>query len=163
MAAFAKIDDGSSVEAAVLSESGSTATETGADDGQQSSEQPVWHQFSSNVNYRITTILDVNGGADPGADFDSFSSAGADNNNNPKCLTDGSSTTPTKTPGYGIPIDVLTLRDPSMGRWRQRVSYHSGTQVDYNDDVMGHKVVPHPFAGDDGSRLCEETAAINCG
>ena len=87
-------------------------------------------QFCSNVNYRITAILDVNGGASEGPNFQS--------------VADDSKVA--KTPGYSVPIEVLTLQD-STGKWRQRISYYSGIQVDYNVNGEGYKVISTPYTG----------------
>lgn len=118
------------------------------------SAPPSWHQFGSNVNYRMTAMLDVNGGAGRRPDFESFAEDGAvqlgDND-----ASSGSSKTKegsTTTPGYSVPIEVITLQDPATKEWRQRVSYYSGTQVDYNVNGEGYKVIGTPYTGKDAKK-----------
>mmetsp|Transcript_4629 Transcript_4629/g.8222 ORF Transcript_4629/g.8222 Transcript_4629/m.8222 type:complete len:733 (-) Transcript_4629:125-2323(-) len=113
--------------------------------------QPSWHKFGSNVNYRITAILDVNGGAGKGPNFESVTSADGG------LLQDDASTKSTKTPGYSIPIDVLMLQDGD-NNYRQRVSYYSGTQVEYNNNGEGFKVISTPYTGGESS----DTKASTC-
>jgi len=163
--------------------------------------EAAWHKLSSNVNYRITAILDVNGGADAGPTFESFAAdreggehlsearggvsvssgvrsciqrlfwggngggqhddslleriqaclAGNSNGNNTGEDADSATsakTTAEKSRGYSIPIEVLTLQDPATKAYHQRISYYSGTQVDYNVDGVGYKVVPTPYTGE---------------
>ena len=106
-------------------------------DEQKQSSTPAWHKLASNVNYRITAILDVNGGASATPVFDETNGA----------KFDDSSTDSVKTPGYSIPIDVLTLQDPQTKVWRQRISYYSGVKVDYNNNGEGFKVISTPYTG----------------
>jgi hypothetical protein len=79
-----------------------------------------WHQLGTNVNYRITAILDVNGGASTTA-------------------------APPSSAGYSVPIDVLTLHDPLTNMTRQRMSYWSGMQVDYNTNGVGYRSIYAPY------------------
>jgi hypothetical protein len=75
-----------------------------------------WHKFGTNVNYHITAILDVNGGA---------------------LLSGGGR--------YSVPIDMLTLQDRATSTFRQRVLYYLGTQVDYNTNSMGYRLITPPY------------------
>lgn len=107
----------------------SATTDYDDDDDASSS----WQKFGTNVNYRITAMLDVNGGAPRIPPFDS-----------------GSRSTPlppssSSSAGYSVPIDVLTVIDPATNVARQRVSYFSGTQVEYNTDGKGYRSVPSPY------------------
>lgn len=117
---------------------------TDADGGQS---QAAWHKFGSNVNYRITAILDVNGGAVDSPNFESFTGSSSSSNgdddgsNKPLKLKDDAQQT--KTAGYSVPIEVLTLQDDD-GTYRQRISYYSGMQVDYNMNGEGYKVISTP-------------------
>ena len=121
----------------------SVVVSSAADKQQQS--KPSWYKFGTNVNYRITAILDVNGGADTGPNFESSSTT---NTQQKFDLTfDDTSTKSIKTPGYSVPIDVLTLQDPVSKKWRQRISYYSGKQVDYNNNGEGYKVISNPYTG----------------
>ena len=106
---------------------------------QQQEKSQSWHRFAANINYRLTALLDVNGG----------DANDQNENSNHYLKSDDSSTA--KTPGYSIPIDVLTLQDPITKTYRQRISYYSGMQVDYNVDGMGFKVISSPYVGDAGS------------
>eukprot|EP00581_Thalassiosira_minuscula_P018176 CAMPEP_0183715224 /NCGR_PEP_ID=MMETSP0737-20130205/9545_1 /TAXON_ID=385413 /ORGANISM="Thalassiosira miniscula, Strain CCMP1093" /LENGTH=824 /DNA_ID=CAMNT_0025944313 /DNA_START=105 /DNA_END=2579 /DNA_ORIENTATION=+ len=172
---------------------------------QQQEKQPqqseaTWHRFGTNANYRLVAVLDVNGGADAGPDFESFTDSGAkvdgtvdsssssisscikrilfqggdhhseddeasilerlknclgddasDEDSDGSSNQDDSSTTNSKSRGYSIPLEVLTLVDATTGEYRQRISYYSGgttaTQVDYNTNGAGYKVVPTPYLG----------------
>ncbi|KAL3776792.1 hypothetical protein HJC23_011921 [Cyclotella cryptica] len=104
---------------------------------------PAWHRFATNVNYRLTALIDVNGGAP---------------NSHPQpppnnVLDDHAQT----TPGYTIPIDVLTLYDADAETYYQRVSYYSDTTVEYNMDGRGYNVVPKPYGhelGGEGTNVC---------
>ncbi|KAL9182266.1 hypothetical protein ACHAXT_012918 [Thalassiosira profunda] len=123
---------------------------------------PAWRQLGTNANYRITAILDVNGGAEAGPTFESF----ADDGSKPaeKLLRDDASTKSTKTPGYSVPIEVLTLQDAD-GAWRQRISYYSGAQVDYNANGQGYKVVSTPYApklDDNSATIGRDTKERTC-
>ena len=95
-----------------------------------------WQKFGTNVNYRITAMLDVNGGAPRIPPFDS----GSRSSSTPLKPSSSSSSA-----GYSVPIDVLTLVDPATNVARQRVSYFSGTQVEYNTDGKGYRSVPSPY------------------
>lgn len=121
--------------------------------------EAAWHQFGSNVNYRIVAMLDVNGGADASPNFDGFYKRAAEEEvewkwwgkhhhkeNGSKNKNDASTakTKTTKSSGYSIPVEVLTLQD-SSGKYRQRISYYSGMQVDYNMNGEGYKVISTPF------------------
>ena len=112
-----------------------TKDEPKINDEQKQSSIPAWHKLASNVNYRITAVLDVNGGASATPVFET---------NGAKF--DDSSTDSVKTPGYSVPIDVLTLQDPQTKAWRQRISYY-GMQVDYNNNGEGYKVLSTPYTG----------------
>lgn len=113
--------------------------------------EAAWRQlqFTSNVNYRITAILDVNGGATSIPPFASPSAVEFESESEPTSgyadIGDGQKKTATTSAGYSVPIDVLTLYDPKTKRVRQRVSYYSGTQVDYNDNGTGYRSVPLPY------------------
>ncbi|KAL7481184.1 hypothetical protein ACHAW6_006863 [Cyclotella cf. meneghiniana] len=103
---------------------------------------PPWHRFATNANYRLTALIDVNGGASA-SNSASFDVQQARNTE--------------RTPGYTIPIDVVTLYDPAAGTYHQRVSYYSGTTVEYNVDGTGYSVVPTPYAhelGVKGTNVC---------
>jgi len=106
-----------------------------------SSSIPSWNKLGSNVNYRITAILDVNGGASEAPNFE-----GADAD----FLQDDAPTKYTKTPGYSVPVDILTLQDPTTGEYHQRVSYYSGKQVDYNVNGVGYKRISTPYMSKEG-------------
>ena len=113
----------------------SATTDYDDDDDASSS----WQKFGTNVNYRITAMLDVNGGAPRIPPFDS-----------------GSRSTPlppssSSSAGYSVPIDVLTLVDSATGAARQRVSYYSGAQVEYNTDGAGYRSVPSPYGYESSS------------
>ena len=114
---------------------------------QQQSNKPSWYKFGTNVNYRITAILDVNGGADTGPNFESSSTRTTNTQQKFDLTFDDTSTKSIKTPGYSVPIDVLTLQDPVSKKWRQRISYYSGKQVDYNNNGEGYKVISNPYTG----------------
>lgn len=94
-------------------------------------EQPAWHRFATNKNYRLTGLLDINGGQN--------------------------SNTQDRTPGYSVPIEVLTLYNNDNDKYHQRISYYSGTYVEYNINGAAYAVVPTPYGRDynvSGSRIC---------
>ncbi|KAL7464824.1 hypothetical protein ACHAXS_005149 [Conticribra weissflogii] len=80
-----------------------------------------WRRFAGNVNYRLSAVLDVNGGTAAG-----FSSSST-------------------SAGYSMPIDVVTTFDPATEEYRQRVSYFGGLEVDYNFNGEGFKAIGRPF------------------
>jgi hypothetical protein len=95
-------------------------------------EHPSWHRFATNINYRFTGLLDINGGA-------------------------SSDSPPDRTPGYSVPIEVLTLYNHDNDNYHQRISYYSGTYVEYNVNGAGYYVVPTPYDRDygvEGERVC---------
>jgi hypothetical protein len=113
---------------------------------------PAWQRFATNVNYRLTGLIDVNGGAAASnpAVFEAQQALHAD------ALSALDENT-ARTPGYTIPIDVVTLYDSATGTYHQRVSYYSGTTVEYNVDGRGYSVVPTPYAhelGVEGTNAC---------
>jgi hypothetical protein len=113
---------------------------------------PAWHRFATNVNYRLTALIDVNGGAAESnpALFEAQQAGHAEGSS---ALDENTG----RTPGYTIPIDVVTLYDPVTGTYHQRVSYYSGTTVEYNVDGRGYSVVPTPYAhelGVEGTNVC---------
>lgn len=90
---------------------------------------PSWHRFATNKNYRLTAILDINGGS-------SQNSA---------------------SPGYSVPLEVLTLYNSDNAKYHQRISYYSGTYVEYNIDGSTYAVLNTPFGSSydvDGDRIC---------
>lgn len=125
------------------------------------SSQPSWHQFSSNVNYRITAIIDVNGGADTGPNFESFTGQGK---NQPLQLQDEdeSKAKSMTSMGYSVPIDVITLFDTGTNTYRQRISYYGGTQIDYNNNGKGYKVISTPMVGKDEDISFPENSDSSC-
>ena len=93
--------------------------------------EPTWHRFATNKNYRLTGLLDINGGQNSDAED--------------------------RTPGYSVPIEVLTLYNEQNDKYHQRISYYSGTYVEYNIDGTTYAVVPMPYGRDynvSGSRIC---------
>lgn len=103
-------------------------------------QPPSWHRFATNINYRLTGLIDINGGSQ---------------NSGSESETAG------KTPGYSIPIEVLTLYNHDDDKYYQRISYYSDTHVDYNIDGAGYSVGPTPYGHDYGvsdSSICFQTS-----
>lgn len=89
-------------------------------------QQPSWYRFATNINYRLTAIIDVNGGAhDDGADNTAEHAERSD--------------------GYSIPLDVLTLYDSTTDSYQQRINYYSGTYIEYNINGEGYAIIPKPY------------------
>ena len=86
----------------------------------------AWYQFGTNVNYRITAILDVNGGSAGSPNFEDITNK--DTKPYAKFDDDTSKAKQNvKTPGYSIPVSVITIFNP------QTKSYQH-YRTDYKDD-----------------------------
>ena len=121
----------------------STTSDNKPENNQQSS---AWYQFGTNVNYRITAILDVNGGSAGSPNFEDITNKDA----KPYTKFDDDTSKAkqnTKTPGYSIPVSVITIFNPQTKSYQQRISYYSDKQVDYNVNGQTYKVIDNPYTG----------------
>ena len=106
----------------------------------------AWYQFGTNVNYRITAILDVNGGSAGSPNFEDITNK--DTKPYAKFDDDTSKAKQNvKTPGYSIPVSVITIFNPQTKSYQQRISYYSDKQVDYNVNGQTYKVIDNPYTG----------------
>jgi len=107
----------------------------------------AWYQFGTNVNYRITAILDVNGGSAGSPNFEDITN-NKDAKPNTKFDDDTSKAKQNvKTPGYSIPVSVITIFNPQTKTYQQRISYYSDKQIDYNVNGQTYKVIDNPYTG----------------
>mmetsp|Transcript_14485 Transcript_14485/g.29415 ORF Transcript_14485/g.29415 Transcript_14485/m.29415 type:complete len:811 (-) Transcript_14485:145-2577(-) len=100
-----------------------------------------WHRFASNVNYRLSALLDVNGGG-----FE-----GVVDGNTASTASPAKTAASSASAGYSMPIDVLTTFNPATKEYRQRVNYFGGLEVDYNFNGEGFKSIGRPFDPSEGS------------
>ena len=114
----------------------------------------AWYQFGTNVNYRITAILDVNGGSAGSPNFEDITNKDAKPHTNkdakPNTKFDDNTSKSkqnVKTPGYSIPVSVITIFNPQTKTYQQRISYYSDKQIDYNVNGQTYKVIDNPYTG----------------
>ena len=138
----------------------STTSDSNKPENNQQTKSTSWYvKFGTNVNYRITAILDVNGGSAGSPNFEEVTNnndAKPHTNNDAKQSTKFDADTPkakqnTKTPGYSIPISVITIFNPQTKTYHQRISYYSDKQVDYNVNGQTYKVIDNPYTGKRGT------------
>jgi len=113
----------------------------------QQTKRTSWYvKFGTNVNYRITAILDVNGGSTGSPNFEDITKKDAKPNTKFDDDTSKSKQN-VKTPGYSIPVSVITISNPQTNTYHQRISYYSDKQIDYNVNGQTYKVIDNPYTG----------------